>query len=617
MPQKKIDLKNVRLKRQVSADVSKADKETRTVEFSFSSEFPVDRWFGKEILSHNSGSADLSRMNAGANALFNHNMDDYVGVVEKAWIGEDKRGYCEVRFGKSAEADQKFQDVLDGVLRNVSFGYMIDELVLSKQGKDGQDSEYTATRWQPYEVSFVTVPADPTVGVGRSEGSDDESLKELVRKANESFEKINKPAGEPAIMGEMKMPEAIVDVQGERQKAITEERARAKAINALCEKHGMVEVARELIDGERSLDEAREIVLDKVLARGQKPVTQKEANIGMSDKEKRQYSFLNIIRAQMHPNERSFQEAAAFEREVSEAAQKKTGKTARGFLVPFDVLTNKRDLTVGTSTAGGNLVATDLLPGSFIELLRNKSIVMQAGAQSLSGLVGNLAIPRMTGASTAYWVAESGAPTESQQAFDQVTMSPKTVGAFTDYSRKLMLQSSMDVEAMVRGDLASVIALEMDRVALYGSGSSNQPLGLSGTSGINTKSFGVQDAPTFAELVDLETKINAANADVNAMKYLFNAAGVGYLKSTPKAGTYPVFIMENGEVNGYAALRSQQIAAHDFWFGVWSQIVIGMWSGLDILIDPYTGGTAGTVRVIAHQDCDIAIRHPSAFTKGA
>jgi HK97 family phage major capsid protein/HK97 family phage prohead protease len=620
MPEKKPELKNRTLRRELSVDVSKTDAESRVVEFSFSSEFPVERWFGKEILSHASGAADLSRMNAGANLLFNHDMDRYIGVVQKAWIGEDKRGYCEVRFSKNPDADQIFQDVQDGVLRNVSFGYMIDELVLSKQGKDGQDSEYTATRWVPYEVSVVSVPADPTIGIGRSAGQDDEALKALVERATagskEVIEEVKKNAVEPATKGRI-MPD--IDVKLERESAIKEERARVKAITALCDKHGFSDLARELIDGDKTVVDAREIVLEKVFAsRGQKPVAEKAAELGMNEKEVRQYSFLKAIRAQMYPNEKKFQEEAAFEREVSESAQKLTGRAARGFLVPFDVLkSSKRDLTVGTSTAGGNLVATDLLAGSFIELLRNKSVLNQAGAQLLTGLVGNIAVPRATGAATAYWVGEGSAVTESAQAFDQVSMSPKTVGAFVDYSRKLMLQSSMDIESLVRSDLAMVIALEIDRVGLYGSGSSNQPLGVKNTSGINTKSISSAGAPTFAEMVDLETKVNTANADVAVMKYLANSAGVGSLKTTVKAGTFPVYVMENGEVNGYPVLRSNQIVTNDFWFGVWNQLILGFWSGLDILIDPYTGGTAGNVRVIAHQDMDVAVRHPTSFTYGS
>lgn len=636
MPQENIAPEVVKraLRREFTIDArsAKVDKETRTVQFSFSSEYPVERWFGKEILSHANGACDLGRMNGGANALFNHRMDFYVGVVTKAWIGEDKRGYCEVRFSKNDQAEKIRQDVEDEILRNVSFGYMIDDLVLSKTAKDGQD-EYTATRWTPYEVSFVTIPADPTVGVGRSAGQNDEELKALVERAKsnfaelakaaiapveavlEKFENETKTAGEPA-QGERTM-EIEVKENEVRAAAVKAERERVRAINALCEKHGMSDLARELIDGDATVDQARAAVLEKMTGRKQTPVTQNEATVGLTEKEQRQFSFLKIVRAQMDPANRKFQEEASFEREVSEAAQKLTGRAAKGFLVPFDVLraAGQRDLVVGTASQGGNLVATNLLMGSFIEILRNKSALIAAGAQTLTGLVGNIAIPRQTGAATAYWVGEGSAPTESQQAFDQVTMGPKTVGAFTDYSRKLMLQTSMDVENFVRGDLAAVLALEIDRVGLYGSGSSNQPLGLKDTSGISATDLAAA-APTFAEIVGMETAVNAANADIGVMKYLTNASGAGALKTTVKVSGYPVYIMdEQGNVNGYPCLRSNQVASGDFWFGVWNQLIMGFWSGLDILVDPYTGSTTGNVRVVAHQDCDVAARHPESFAR--
>jgi len=210
----------------------------------------------------------------------------------------------------------------------------------------------------------------------------------------------------------------------------------------------------------------------------QVPLTGTESNIGLTKTEARQFSFLKIMNALANPQDRRAQEAAKFERECSEAASEKQGKAARGFMVPVDVLNaSQRDLTVGTSTAGGDVVATNLLSGSFIDLLRHKSAILPY-ATMLQGLQGNIAIPRNSSAGTAYWIAEGSAPTESAQAFDQLTMSPKTLGAFTDISRKLLIQSSIDVNNFVRQDLAKIIALAIDAACMYGLGSSNQPQGI-------------------------------------------------------------------------------------------------------------------------------------------
>jgi HK97 family phage major capsid protein len=328
----------------------------------------------------------------------------------------------------------------------------------------------------------------------------------------------------------------------------------------------------------------------------------------------RSFSFQRAINALANPQDRKLWEAAAFERECSEAAAAKAGKTAQGIMVPNEVL--RRDLTVGTASAAGDLVGVDFRPGSFIELLRNRSALAGLGVTSLTGLSGNVAIPRQTGAATAYWVAESGAPTESNQTVDQVNLSPKTVGAFTDYSRKLMLQSSIDVEQMIRQDLATVLALEIDRVGLYGLGNSNQPLGIKLTTGINTKDFAA-NTPTYAEVVDMESLIAADNADIGAMAYLMNASMRGALKTKDKGTDTGAYVFEpGGTVNGYNAVVSNQVATNDIFFAVWSQLIMGMWSGLDLTVDPYTHSTSGTVRVVALQDVDFAVRHPEGFCRG-
>lgn len=591
------------LTRAASTEAITVDAESRTMEFPFSSELPVERWFGDEVLSHNAGAADLKRLNDGAPLLFNHNMDEIVGVVERAWIDKDKRGYAKVRFAKTARADEVMGLVNDGILRNVSFGYRIMDMVESK--KSGQ-STYTATSWEAYEVSVVTIPADPTVGIGRAEANE----KRAVNLTRED------PPAQPAeTTNEDTMSEQTVDIQTIATQAAEAERSRIASISALGERFKQQDLARTLIDSGKSLDEARAAILESISVE-QKPVTGTETDIGLTQKEVREYSFLRAMNALANPGDRAAWEAAAFEREVSEAGAKAAGKSSRGIFVPSEILRNKRDLTAGTNNAGGFTVATDLLAASFIEMLRNRAVVMRAGATMLSGLVGNVAIPKQSAAATAYWVAENSAPTESQQTLAQVTMNPKTVGAWTDISRRLLNQSSIDVEAMVRRDLSSVIALAIDAAALYGSGSSNQPTGIKNQTGVNTKDFAATN-PTFAELVAMETEVATDNADIGTMVYLFNPAQRGALKTTEKATNTAQFVWEPGNtVNGYRTETSNQVTAGDVFFGNFADLLIGMWAGLDLMVDPYSGSTAGTVRVVALQDIDIAVRNAVSFCYG-
>ena len=576
-----------RYKRSEVTDFSEVEE--RTYEFPFSSEFPVSRYFGNEILSHESDAADLSRLNDGAPLLFNHNPDRVIGVVERAYIdGDKRRGYARVRFSRNAFAQEILSDVKDGVLRNVSFGYSIDKM----EERNGGD--FVATSWSPYEVSVVSIPADSSVGIGRS----------LKTQPAASAA----PTPDPLPVMENTTPDLAVV----RSEAIEAERTRIADISALCTKHNMDELGRQLVESGRSIDEARAAVLDKMNIH-QEPVTMSAAEIGLSAQESRNFSFLRAINYLANPTDRSAREAAAFEIEASDAAAAKLGRQSRGITIPQDVL--RRDLNVGAATAGGNLVATELDAGSFIDLLRNASALDQAGATVLTGLTGNVAIPRQSGAGTAYWVAESGAPTESQQSVDQVSLTPKTVAAFTDYSRRLMLQSSIDVENMVRTDLATVLALKIDLAGLYGTGTNSEPLGLKLTTGVGTEDFAAA-TPTFAEVVALESDVATANALMGSPVYLMNAAMRGSLKTKQKDAGSGLFVMEGDLVNGYRGVLSNQVASGDLWFGNFADLIIGYFSGLDLMVDPYTHSTSGTVRVVAMQDVDIAVRHPESFSRG-
>lgn len=387
------------------------------------------------------------------------------------------------------------------------------------------------------------------------------------------------------------------------------------------------------IEREQDL-ERREAALEEPVRAPIKPSSKPgDAAIGMSAGDVRRYSLVRAIHAMATGDWRN----AKLELEASQAVAKRLGFDPQGLFVPYDWLAGneQRDLTKGTNTAGGYTVATDLLAQDFIELLRNRVIVMQAGATMLAGLVGDIAIPRQTGGATAYWVAESGAPTESQQTFDQVAMSPKTVGGFTDISRKLLKQSSLNVEEFVRRDLAAVLGLEIDRAGLHGSGANNQPTGVAGTSGIGlvyaggAATNGVNAngaAPVWADVVNLETEVAVDNADLGALYYITNAKVRGKMKQTAKvASTDSMMLWENNNtpINGYPALVTNQVSsalskgsADDLsamFFGNWADLFVGMWGTLDLLVDPYTGGTSGTVRVIALQDVDIAVRHPQSF----
>ncbi len=235
-------------------------------------------------------------------------------------------------------------------------------------------------------------------------------------------------------------------------------------------------------------------------------------------------------------------------------------------------------------------------------------------ATNLNGLQGDVKIPKKTSAATAAFIsAEGGASGESEMVIGSVTMSPKTVGVHTDVTRQLMLQSSLDVENLIRDDLAKSMAIAIDDGALEGSGSSGNPTGITNTSGINTVSLSSAAAPTFAEMVSIETAVAVDNALVGDLAYIINPTNYGTLKTTAKDSGSGLFVAENGMVNGYPVVISNQITANNYVFGNFNDLLIGFFGGLDITVDPYSNSTSGTVRIVALQSVDVAVRHAVSF----
>ena len=611
-PEEKRSVVGERMQRTEATEIRTLDD--RTFEFPFSSEYPVSRYFGTEVLSHEGKAPNFMRLNDGAPFLFNHNPDKVLGVVERAYLDKKKkRAYAKIRFSRSDFAKQYLDDVKDGILRGISFGYSIDEVEQREEG-------VLATSWTPHELSLVSIPADPTIGIGRSLLSEEPAMPESSQPEDTTItneapveKQETRSAVTTASTPAPAMEEQTPNLEVIRSEAKKAEKDRVAAINALGVQHRMADLAQELVDGDNSIDEARAAFLEKIGTRQvEQPIRSADVtsnDVGLSQKEVKRFSFIRALNYLANPGDQSARRQAEFEIEVGNAAAKQYERSSNGIVVPNEVL--RRDLNVGTATAGGNLVDDVLLSGSFIELLRNRLALANAGMTTLSGINGNISIPKQGSSATAYWVGEGASPTESQQTIEQVNLSPKTCGAFVDYSRKLLLQSSIDVEAMVRDDLARVIALELDRVGLNGSGSSNQPLGIINTTGIGTQSL--TSFGTFEEYIGMETDVAAANADAGSLRYIINASARGALKSTKKDAGSGEFVFDNNEINGYPVTVSNQLGANDALFGDFSMLIMAMWSGLDLTVDPYAGATAGTVRIIALQDVDFAVKQPGAF----
>jgi HK97 family phage major capsid protein len=415
----------------------------------------------------------------------------------------------------------------------------------------------------------------------------------------------------------------------ERGAGETAERGRVSTILELGRRYEADELAQNAVRDGRSVDQFRAALLEAMdTSRGGRALTEGGNQVGMTDQEVRQYSFMRLFRALANPQDAALQRSAAFEFECANAAAQRAGRTPKGVLIPSDVLV--RAINTGTGGAGagdtgGYLVATNLLSQSFVELLRNRTTALRLGT-AMGGLVGNIDIPTQAGGATGYWLGEDDEATLSAIDFDQIGLRPKTVAGMTEITRRMLMQSSLDVEALARRDLATALALAIDKAAYYGSGSDHQPLGITRVSGINVSDFGTDGGgagtgqmPSYADLVAMETEIAADNADVENMAYVFNARMRGHCKTTPKfsSGTDQGVIWESGgTVNGYNAEVTNQIENGDVVFGNFADLIIGMWGGLDVTVDPFTHSSRGRIRIVMMQDVDMMARRVQSFCLG-
>jgi HK97 family phage major capsid protein len=588
--------------REARFDRKAVDLKKRTVTICFSSETPVQRDGYSEVLSHRTGDYDFSRLNAGAPLLLNHDPEKQIGVVESAKVESDasgrKVGRAVVRFSKSPLGDEMFNDVQDGIRKHVSVGYAQTSRI---QGGDGNNC--IRFKWMPYELTLTPIPADITTGVGRA----------IVTKENRKFMTNNEDRMEATSLGKIMAHDHPHIADG------------IKALNA------------RLFCNDLNLDQYRKEIL--TLAQNNQPRTQLQTvgshEAGMSQRDIKGYSLTRAL-SKMAENPgarlRNCPEA-----DLSDQVERNCKQAPEGLWIPAEVCLGssrrdfmKRDLQATVYGAGGALVATDMVT-PMIELLRNRTVCLRLGALSLAGLEGNVTIPRQTAADTAQSVSEVGPFTSGNPILDQIALAPNRVGATCVYSKRLLIQSSIDVENMVRDDLMQVVAILHDELALAGTGGGSQPLGILGTPGINSILFG--GTATWAQVLAFETALGLANADRGRLGWVtsptvkgrWKGIAVNLIGATTVAavplwgrGTFPADDdSTDGLVNDYRAASTNQIPNNQVLFGNWRDLVIGMWGGFDVVVNPYSLDTTAQVRITVNTFIDIALRHAQSFCVSA
>lgn len=592
---------------------------------TLSSDAVVDMPDGPEILVHTQEAVDLSR--SPIPIIAGHKKGQVnVGVIDGLRAVNGKlQGMA--KFGARSEAKEYEQDVRNRIIRSVSAGY---KRVRAHVRNDGV---LITTRWIPYHAALVAEPGDLNAGFYR--GLNPNAATEFIVAEMEKESVVPTAATAASTKESLMTTEtraaatqtadtaaatavAAVTQETKQPSALELEKGRRKAIENLAKANRIGDQTRDAwIEQGYSMEQVSDDILRVLEERGRSN-PQPASKLGLTTKETQRFSLSRAVLACASSNWQN----AGFEAECSRAIAQKLNQVAtpNKFYIPFEVMERpvegKRDLTVATAGAGGYLVTTDNV--GFIEMLRNRSVAFRMGARRLSGLQGSVTIPRQSAAATAVWLAnEASTITESQQTFVQVALTPKSVGAYTEISRQLLLQSSPGAEGIVTDDLAQVTAIAVDLAALEGTGSGGQPTGISATSGIGSVT-GTSLAA--AGIIEFMSDVAASNVMPARPGYVTTPAVAGLLMVRPElptTGTTRLWQgnLWDGSLFGIPAMASNQPTAATMIFGDWQELVIAEWGVLEVEVNPFANFQAGIIGVRAIYSMDVGVRRPFAFSR--
>lgn len=547
--------------------------EDMIIDFSVASNAPVRMSFGTEILNIDTVSIRLDRLKSAGNIVFNHDVSEIVGKVIDAYVADNK---LRVK-AKISEESEYFGLIKDGTLTSVSVGYIVHQY-------EKRDDIMYAIDWEPLEVSFVAIPADITVGLGRS--LDITNVEPKIISIEEPIEK------------------RTITIEKEENKMENKmENINYREIGA---QYGLD--ANDIAFAERSnLNEVQfqNLIIDKLQT---KAVSTRSQDIDLTEKEVREYSLANAILA-FDPKSGI---KAGFESEVSEEIARRLGRNTNGLYVPAQVL--ERDMSAGGTSLGKDFVQ-QINPGMFVNYAFNTTLANKLGVKFITGLRENLQIPKITGATTFAWYSENGEIVQADPATGQVTLSPKRGGASFNYSNMLLKQSNPSIEAYLVGHIRDAVSVGIDYAVFNGnsSGSSGQPDGIlkSTTSNlVSGSSF------SYASALSFPAKIATANRLSGNLSFVASPTTAALLKSREKASGYPSYILsEDNRMAGYSTFESNQIANGTLLFGDFGMVVVGQWGGIELIINPYSNAKKGLVEITAQAMLDVAVLDEKAFAK--
>lgn len=601
---------------------------------SFSSEAPVRRFSWDsfedydEILSHDAGDVDLSRARNGLPLIKSHQRLLHFGSVTDIELdAKTKRLKGMASFSAIPLGQEQETMLREGHIRTVSVGYQVLSMEMVSKDKKTGIASYRC-RWMPYEVSTEPIPADYKVGFGRSREATDIDLIEFTieEPVTEGERSMSVAAGTPPAQGNetaWAAPPAPVEVR--------DRGAEAAEIMEMAQAHQVTDKAAGWIRQGLTPDQVSREILKAVRTHGPgQPSAESLSEMPVRDK--RRYSVHRAIRmqAEIMDGKRSLYDG--LEAEVhQELAKHRTGADHGGILVPWRLFgDDERERVLGTTqqTGGATLVGPVVMP-EMIDLLRNRALVLVAGARLYPGLQGVVYFNKKTGAPSVTWMEENppaDAP-QSEPSYGYISLSPKTLIGQVQIPRQLLVMSSIDVEADVRNDLAIGHGLALDLGALHGKGTDKQPVGI--YSAADVLSHPVGGVPDLADVTTMPALVADKNADLGSLSWMTTPLMAGVLKRTPLVSGYPVFLWNGtyreGELGGYPARTTNQISKtlgaggneHGMVFANWQDLLVGLWGNdLEIVVDVLTKAARGQVLITSYSMGDTAVRRGESFVKG-
>lgn len=556
----------------LTSENSLSDNDSTTVLLAFSSETPVTRNIGgqeyNEILLHGTENVLLDRLNSGAALLFNHNMDAHIGTIESATIDSDRVGRALVRFSSVGLGAEKYAMVQERTLQKVSVGYSILDYQIA-------GNDLLITQWEPYEISMVTVPADNEVGIGRAleNNTDDEqeSSPELTETntEQESSTEITEANAEQESSTET---EESINTESEPEQDVQEDE-RIKEINAIARAFYTADSIRdEAIKSGLSIDGFKRQVMNK------KTTIKEEIKMEFS---------LNALMRNM------------LDGKNTDAQYGKNGV----------IISNADFIRAGvTTTTAKDIIHTDVLYGSFIDVLRANSVLKNFPVQMYTGLTSEIALPKLSGdfTKTFDFIAENGVSPEVDANFESVLMKPRTFTGSVPLSRTVV-KSCPQIEQIVSQAIVAGSAERLETIIMKAVVDAAIAAG-------HVKTVTAYD---YDSIVEAQGELGDEGVNFGNISAVMSPSTKATLRTTLRGtNTAAVYLFDDGDLCGVPAYDSKVLAgAGDFVIlGDFSKLAIAQWGdSLELDMDDTTNRNRGSVIARVWADIDFALTNPEAF----